>query len=97
MEEEKKPRGRPKVPWDPFDEELWKRLKTGAACEHLEAEAAHLADWSATQGIHLKKERIRERIKRRFNGTVGYKEARLYHLAELQRTNDLNKSSSSEI
>lgn len=97
MEAPEKRRGRPKVPWEPFEEELWRRLTSGEASEQLEAEAEYLSKWAKAQGITqnngapLARERIRERIKKRYKGTAGYKATRQYHLAQLAAS-DLNKS-----
>jgi hypothetical protein len=87
----KKPRGRPKVPWDPFEDELFRRLQSGEALETVQAEAVWLAAWGTQQGLKvdggnpLQAERIRERIKKRYEGSEGYKSARLYHREQLLR------------
>lgn len=84
---QKSVRGRPKVPWDRFDEELWRRLNAGEAAETVQAEARYLADWAKSKGIStvpgnpagaLKLEQIRQRIKKRYNGSEGYISTRLY-------------------
>jgi hypothetical protein len=86
-----KPRGRPKVPWDPFEDELFRRLQSGEALETVQAEAVWLAAWGAQQGLKidggnpLQPERIRERIKKRHGGSEGYKLARLHHQQQLRR------------
>jgi hypothetical protein len=88
----KKPRGRPKLPWEPiFSDELFRRLQAGLALETVEAEAKWIAAWAASRGLQvegskpLQHERIRERIKKRYGGADGYKSARRYHQQELER------------
>lgn len=87
----KKPRGRPKLNWEPFETELFRRLKLGLALETVQAEARWLAEWGAKSGLQvdgskpLQLERIRERIKKRHGGTQGYKSARSFLLQELER------------
>jgi hypothetical protein len=87
----KKTRGRPKVPWEPFENELFRRLQSGEALETVQAEAVWLAAWGAQQGLQvaggnpLQPERIRERIKKRHGGSEGYKQARLHHQQQLRR------------
>ena len=88
MEEPKPARGRPKVPWDAFDNEFWRRITNGEACETVTDEAKHLAKWAKGQGIctshgtYLKYERIRDRLRNRYNGAAGYKKIRLRMLDE---------------
>lgn len=83
-------KGRPKVPFDPFEEEVWRRLTSGEALPHLEKEATYLSSWAKDKGIlqqngaPLGPAIIRERIKKRFKGTAGYKDAREHHLALLR-------------
>ena len=85
--EAKKPRGRPKLPWKPFEDELYRRLRAGKALPTVEAEAEELARWASEQGLAvsggapLQKERIRERIKKRCGGTQGYNNMRAHHLS----------------
>src|SRR4051794_35610329 len=70
---QKKARGRPKVAWDRYEDELLRRLQSGEALETVQAEAAWLAAWGVAQGLKvpdgkpLQLERIRERIKKRHN------------------------------
>ena len=85
-------RGRPKVPWDPFDDELHRRFTTGEASDTLESEARYLANWGAINNIRvpgdsepIKKGRIRERIRKRHGGAARYKEVRQHHIRELIR------------
>jgi hypothetical protein len=86
-----KPRGRPKSPWEIFADELFRRLKSGEAHNTVQAEARHLAQWAAANGIRvdhgapIKLERIRERIKKRLGGTQGYINARDHHRRALAR------------
>ena len=71
-----KPRGRPKVPWQIFEDELHRRFQSGEAHETVQAEARHLAQWAAANAIKvehgdpIKLERIRERIKKRLGGAA---------------------------
>jgi hypothetical protein len=80
-----KPRGRPKLSWDPFEAELDRRFKSGEALEEVEPESRWLAEWAAKQGLMvpgskpLQHERIRQRINKRFGGAEGYKQTRLFH------------------
>ena len=74
------------MPWDPFDEELWRRLQAGEAEPTVQAEAAYLEKWAKKNGVvrtfadknpgYLGLARIRERIKKRYNGSEGYKSVR---------------------
>ena len=90
----KKPRGRPKVPWEPFETELFRRLQSGEALETVEAEAVWLASWGVQQGLKvdggnpLQHERIRERIKKRHGGSEGYKSTRLHHREQRLRNKE---------
>lgn len=85
MEVSKKGRGRPKLPWDPYyGAELWKRLTTGAALSTVQEEADYLEKWglankNSLPAPPLKLERIRERIKKRYHGSEGYRQARSFH------------------
>jgi hypothetical protein len=87
----KRGRGRPKLDWRPFEEELHRRLTTGESLPTVEAEAGALEKWGIEKGYHvpgsapIKKERIRERIKKRHGGSVGYQNAREYHLMMLKK------------
>ncbi len=89
-----KPRGRPKLSWDPFEDELFRRLQSGEALDTVQAEATYLAGWGAHQGLKvdggspLQPERIRERIKKRHGGSEGYKSARLHHRQQLPRDSE---------
>lgn len=88
MDEPKKTRGRPKDPWAPFGEELLRRLKTGEACPTVEQEAKYLAEWAKSHKIStLQHEQIRNRINKRYGGSVGYKNSREWHLAKLPPKN----------
>jgi hypothetical protein len=84
----KKPRGRPKQPWEPFETELLRRLETGEALATVEAEAKYLAKWAKTNPeieSKLDSPRIRERIKKRFGGSKGYKNSlEHFHLKRTQ-------------
>src|SRR5438067_2434327 len=83
-------RGRPKTPWEPIEEELFRRLTRGEACPTLEAEAKYLAEFVRLKDIKaegtnpsapIAAARIRERIKKRYGGSAqGYKQAREHHL-----------------
>lgn len=95
----KKPRGPPKLAWDPFDNELWRRLQAGEALPTVQAEAKYLAAWATRQGLartldskagfaYLGFEIIRERIKKRYNGSAGYKLVRVNVFAEARRAID---------
>lgn len=74
----KSPRGRPKIPWDPFDTELLRRIKSGEAEPNVEAESRYLEKWARQQGItspsggYLGSAQIRQRIKKRMGGADGY-------------------------
>jgi hypothetical protein len=91
----RRPRGRPKLIWDPFDDELFRRFQSGEALPLLELEAKYLAAWGKAKNLHveggepIKAERIRERIKKRYPpGAQGYKWARAFVRAEfLQNPN----------
>lgn len=100
MDQPKQARGRPKVPWKPLDDEFWRRITTGQACETVEAEAEYLEHWAKENGIcspsglYIQHERIRERIKKRYHGSAGYKQLRQNKIQELIRAAkelDLNK------
>ena len=88
MSEPKKKRGRPKLDWGLFHDQLEHRLSSGIAKKTVEAEAKELAKWAKEQGIHLPEgaplghARIRERIKRRYNGSAGYKATRLWKMQQ---------------
>jgi len=89
--EAKKPRGRPKIPFDPYMDELDRRLRAGVAKPTLEAEADWLADWGKEKGLKfpdgkpLQKEQIRERIKKRCGGTAqAYKNMLDWHLSRIE-------------
>jgi hypothetical protein len=49
--ESSKPRGRPKLPWDPFDEELFRRFQSGEAFPVLEQEARYLEKWGTAKKL----------------------------------------------
>ena len=89
-----RPRGRPKVPWEPIAAELSRRLSNGEACPNVEAESRYLAEFVKLNRITasgekttepIKSERIRERIKKRHDGSRGYQRARERGLAELRQ------------
>ena len=78
-----RPRGRPNLTWDPFEEELFRRFQSGEALPVLEHEARYLAAWGKATNLHVRdgapinSERIRERIKKRYPpGAQGYRNAR---------------------
>ena len=83
MTKKKQVLGRPKVPWEYFEEELDRRLRSGDALETVQAEAKYFAKWLIEEGMvspnTIGFERIRERIKKRLGGSTGYKRARHYH------------------
>jgi hypothetical protein len=88
-----RPRGRPKAPWEPIEEELYRRLTIGEACTTVQAESKYLAEFVRLHDIKAEGvdrtapiafERIRERIKKRYGGSQGYKQAREHLLAELR-------------
>jgi hypothetical protein len=91
MEKRQSARGRPKTDWGPYDDELWRRLISGEAEPKLEAEAAYLEQWGKSHthflsGYPIQKERIRERIKKRYGGSAaGYAATREHHRLQLQR------------
>jgi len=83
-------RGRPKVPWDPFDDELYRRFRSGEALETVEAESRYLHKWAKEKGIKvdggapISAARIRARINTRYGKAEGYKQTRAHHLSEIQ-------------
>ena len=91
MEESKPKRGRPKLLWDAFADELERRLKSCEAEVTVEAEADYLAEWAKAKGIctpygtYLSPERIRERIKKRKGGSKGYQNEREWHRSLLKQ------------
>jgi hypothetical protein len=87
-----RPRGRPKLPWGPFDDELHRRCQNGEALPTLEAEAKYLAGWGKAKNLRVEDggpigvARIRERIKKRLNGGAqAYKNAREFIRQEFLR------------
>jgi hypothetical protein len=78
--------GRPKIPWDPFDEHLWHRLTNGLACDTVEEEARYLEQWAHQQmlcssaGKYIQHEQIRRRINKRYNGAAGYRQVRQWQI-----------------
>jgi hypothetical protein len=85
MEEPKRGRGRPKVDFTPYMDELDRRLAAGEARETVEAEAKYLAEWGAKKGLcvpgsaPIKHPQIRKRILKRVGGTAdAYKNRRWY-------------------
>jgi len=91
MEKVQVVRGRPRTDWKPYQDELWRRLTSGEAAPKLEWEAAYLEKWAQlhphlVSGNPIKKERIRERIKKRHGGSAAsYAKAREEHLIKLQQ------------
>lgn len=93
-----KSRGRPKLPWDPFEEELYRRLVAGEAEPTMQQEAQALAKWARENGIStvignpagaLGADRIRQRISKRYKGAHGYIQAREHHLLIKRRADAL--------
>jgi hypothetical protein len=96
-EKPKATRGRPKILWDPFDDELFRRFRSCEAAETVQAEARYLHRWGGEQGLHadgrkptqmIQVERIRERIKKRYGGSEGYRSTRAFH--RMQNRCDVN-------
>ncbi len=91
MEKRQVARGRPKTIWDPYDDELWRRLTSGEAEPKLEAEAAYLEQWGKAHthflsGNPIAKAQIRQRIKKRYGGSAAsYAAVREHHLHKLKR------------
>src|SRR5436853_448394 len=89
VDQEKPKRGAPKLPWGPFDDELYRRLTTGLAKVTVKDEAMELEKWAkknqycTKQGKYQKWERIRDRILKRYKGAQGYRNTREHFLGLL--------------
>jgi len=76
-------RGRPKTTWDPYADELQRRLEAGEALPTVTAEARALAEWGRKNKILLDGNpndgpNIAKRIKLRHEGVDGYINARAH-------------------
>lgn len=76
-------RGRPKTTWDPYGDELQRRLETGEALPTVTAEARALAEWGRNNKVLLDGypndgPNIAKRIKQRHGGVGGYINARAH-------------------
>jgi len=80
-------RGRPKVPWTVFEDEVFRRLVSGEAAETVQSESKYIHKWAvdtkAISANQIGPERIRERIKKRYKGSEGYKLTRQFHRNKL--------------
>lgn len=75
--------GRPKTVWDPYENELQRRLEVGLALPTVTAEARALSAWGrenkhVLDGNPNDSPNIAKRIKRRHGGVAGYKNARAH-------------------
>lgn len=84
-------RGRPKTNWEPYEEELQRRLDVGEALSTVEQEATYLEQWGKANAALFspqppnQKAQIRNRINKRHNGAQGYKNARANGLLKLKK------------
>jgi hypothetical protein len=74
-------RGRPKTTWDPYGDELQRRLEAGEALATVTAEARALAEWGRKNTLRLDGfpndgPNIAKRIKLRHGGVDGYVQVR---------------------
>src|SRR5262245_29019045 len=95
-------RGRPKVSFDAYEDELLRRFKLGLALPTVEEEARYLAHWGKQQGPivlggnPIEHPMIRIRINKRYNGAAGYKSTRIWHLQNGGNSSESTKNDGAE-
>jgi hypothetical protein len=75
-------RGRPKIPWAHFDDEVWRRARSGNSAVNAWAEARYLEDWAQNQGLktkgskpaHIMAQAIYARMRRRIGGASHFQD-----------------------
>lgn len=80
--------GRPKTTWDPYADELQRRLEAGEALPTVTQEARALSAWGkenkhALDGHPNDSPNIAKRVKKRHGGVLGYKNARAHWRTKL--------------